>query len=149
MGAQVRSPITGSYPQRPKNAFFGLLDYKSNQLTFRMKKALFSAALFAMPLVAFAAVHYFTGYISWAGDLLNRIIPVLIAAAMVVFFWGLVRYIYKRDSKEGRQTMIAGLVALFVMVSVWGIIHLAQNTFIGDNSAINGPQVPQRAAGTY
>ena len=110
-----------------------------------MKKALFAASLFALPLVAFAAPQDFTGYISWVGDLLNRLIPVLIALALVVFFWGLVRYIAKRDSKEGRQTMIAGLIALFVMVSVWGILRLAQNTFGVNNAApVTIPQVPQR-----
>jgi hypothetical protein len=75
------------------------------------------------------------------------LIPILIALALVAFFWGLVRYVWSGgEFKEGgRNIMIAGLVALFVMVSVWGIIRLAQNTLgIGSGGALPAPSVPQR-----
>ena len=100
--------------------------------------------MYALPFVAFAqAPTNLTGLISFAGDILNRIIPVLIAFALVVFFWGLIQYI--RTHKGGKDTMVAGLVALFIMVSVWGIIRIAQNTLGVSNSAIpTVPQVPQR-----
>ncbi|HYF12823.1 MAG TPA: hypothetical protein VD928_00795 [Candidatus Paceibacterota bacterium] len=82
--------------------------------------------------------------IIFAGNTLNMLIPVLIALALVVFFWGLIVYIFKKDPATGRQVMIAGLVALFIMVSVWGIIRLAQNTLgIQAGGAIPAPQVPQ------
>jgi hypothetical protein len=90
-----------------------------------------------------------TQLISFAGDILNRLIPVLIALALVIFFWGLVQYI--RTHKGGKDIMIAGLVGLFIMVSVWGIIRIAQNTLLpggnaGSSEFIRGniPQVPQR-----
>lgn len=90
-----------------------------------------------------------TGLIRLAGDLLNMIIPVLIALALVIFFWGLIKYITKSGSeegqKEGRKIMIAGLVVLFIMVSVWGIIRLAQNTLgVGGAPPIPPPFVPTR-----
>lgn len=111
-----------------------------------MKKALTATALYTFPLVSFAAFSDLGGAISYAGDILNRIIPVLIALALVVFFWGLVQYI--RTHKGGKETMIAGLVGLFIMVSVWGIIRIAQNTLgvsnAGSNIINNIPQVPQR-----
>ena len=84
-----------------------------------------------------------TSLISFAGDILNRVIPVLIAFALVVFFWGLIQYI--RTHKGGKDIMIAGLVGLFIMVSVWGIIRIAQNTLgVGNASPVSIPQVPQR-----
>ncbi len=110
-----------------------------------MKKALIFATLYSLPLVAFAQTPTnLTSLVAWAGDILNRLIPLLIAAALVVFFWGLVRYILN-PKKGSRDIMIAGLLSLFVMVSVWGIIRLAQNTF-GVNGAtpVTIPQVPQR-----
>lgn len=81
------------------------------------------------------------------GSLLNLLIPVLIAAALVVFFWGLVMYIRKPEGGEhgssGRPIMIAGLVSLFIMVSVWGIINLAQNALgVQGNAPVQVPQVP-------
>ena len=96
-------------------------------------------------MVAFAAPTELAGFISYIGDVLNRVIPVLIALALVVFFWGLVQYI--RTHKGGKDIMIAGLVGLFIMVSVWGIIRLAQNTIFGGRSTATPdviPQVPQR-----
>lgn len=84
-----------------------------------------------------------TQLISFAGDILNRVIPVLIALALVVFFWGLIQYI--RTHKGGKDIMIAGLVGLFIMVSVWGIIRIAQNTLgVGGGGTPTVPQVPQR-----
>ncbi len=80
--------------------------------------------------------------------MLNRLIPVLIALALVVFFWGLVKYIRSGKAAGAKDVMIAGLVGLFVMVSVWGIIRIAQNTLLGGTGSIQTPggipQVPQR-----
>ena len=82
-----------------------------------------------------------------AGNILNSLIPLLIALAVVVFFWGLVQYVLKSGGEgggNGRSIMIAGLVALFVMVSVWGIVRLAQNTLgVSGGQAPEVPLVPQ------
>ncbi len=113
-----------------------------------MKKALTAATLFALPLVASAQTpSNLTTLIQFVGDTLNRIIPVLIAAAVVVFFYGLIKYILNagKGHEEGRKVMIAGLLGLFIMVSFWGIIRLMQNT-LGVSGAVpvTIPQVPQR-----
>ena len=65
-------------------------------------------------------------------DLIELIIPVIAALALLVFFYGLAKFIAKvgGDKKaisEGRNLMIWGLIALFVMVSVWGILRFAYN----------------------
>lgn len=107
-----------------------------------MKKALLTLSLFALPLVASAqSVSNLRGLISETGFILNMLIPILIAAALVVFFWGIVVYIWKKDAAEGKQIMIAGLIGLFVMVSVWGIIRLAQNS-LGITGSSQQPIVP-------
>jgi Co/Zn/Cd efflux system component len=106
-----------------------------------MKKFAFAAAIFALPMVAFAQTPTnLVTLINLAGTVLNMLIPILIAAALVVFFIGLVQYIWKK--KGGKDIMIAGLVGLFVMVSVWGIIRLAQNTLgVNNSTSIPVPQV--------
>ena len=43
------------------------------------------------------------GLIRLAGELLNMIIPVLIALALVIFFWGLIKYITRSGSEEGQK----------------------------------------------
>jgi hypothetical protein len=110
------------------------------------KTALISAALLAFPFIASAqALQPFKNLIVAVGGILNMLIPVLIAAALVVFFWGLVQYIYKgaEGHAEGRNVMIAGIVSLFIMVSIWGLVNLAQNAFgVSGSGSVQIPQVP-------
>ena len=116
-----------------------------------MKKlALISSSLFALPFIA-AAQTYGTlapiqSLINSIGTIVLNLIPITIGLAMVVFFWGLVKYIQNPESKTGKQIMTAGLLSLFVMVSIWGIIALAQQAFLGSNAnqnQINAPQMPR------
>src|SRR6185436_17218531 len=116
-----------------------------------MKKSAFaSLALFALPMFAFAqALQPLRNLVVAVGSILNLLIPVLIAAALVVFFWGLVQYIRHPEGggeghgASGRSVMIAGLISLFIMVSVWGIINLAQNALgVQGNAPVQVPQVP-------
>ncbi len=118
-----------------------------------MKKALnnilAAATLFALPLVAAAQTpSNITTLIAFFGDTINRLIPVVIALAVLVFFWGLMVYIFQAGTKghnRGMKIMVAGLLGLFVMVSIWGLIRLLQNT-LGVSGAVPValPQVPQR-----
>jgi FtsH-binding integral membrane protein len=63
------------------------------------------------------------------------ILPLFFSAAFLVFIFGIVKYIFKGDSPDGRATgskfMIAGLIGLFVMFSVWGLVALLTNFFGG------------------
>ena len=100
--------------------------------------------LFAAPLIASAqALTPLKQLIVSVGSILNLLIPVLIAAAIVVFFWGLVMYIRKPEIAEGKNVMIAGILALFIMVSVWGLVNLVQNSLgVSGNASVTVPQVP-------
>lgn len=83
-------------------------------------------------------------YIQAAGGLVEKIIYVFIFAALLVFTYGLVKFIAKAgdegEVKKGRGIMTWGLLAMFVMFSVWGIIE-----FIGSELGIGGSQsIPLR-----
>ncbi len=109
------------------------------------KTALIASILFAVPYFAFAATNL-QSLVAEAGSLLNALIPLLMAAALVVFFWGLVQYIRSAGEGEhavGRNIMIAGIVSLFVMVSVWGLVRFLQSTLgISGGASITPPSVP-------
>ncbi len=111
-----------------------------------MKKALFIIALVATPLVA-GAQNVSTALLR-ISDIINILIPLLIAMALVVFFWGLVKYIWSSGEghEQGKNVMIAGLVSLFIMVSVFGIIRLVGDTFgvFGGNNTFVAPSVQIR-----
>jgi len=61
---------------------------------------------------------------TWVGLL----VPVLIGLAVVVFFVGLVKYI--RGGAETKasaiSSMVWGVIAIAVMVSIWGLVGLLQ-----------------------
>ena len=111
-----------------------------------MKKFAFIASAFALPLAASAQqLAPIFNLVGAVGRLVASVIPILITVALIVFFWGLIKYIRSsgKDHKQGRDIMIAGLVSLFVMVSVWGIILLAQGALgINPNSPVQSPGVP-------
>lgn len=58
--------------------------------------------------------------------LIGLALPMVVALALLGFFYGLMRFIFAKGDdtvrKDARQTMIWGIVALFVMVSVWGLV---------------------------
>ena len=77
----------------------------------------------------------------------SAIIPLLFAAALVAFIYGVVQYVINANNsekrKEGSQYMVWGIVGLFVMISVWGLVGVLSNTFTLNNTAPILPQLPQ------
>ena len=73
---------------------------------------------------------------------LNQFIAVGVGIALVVFMWGLIKFIGQAgDEKgvaEGKQRMIWGVVALFLIVTVWGIVALLAQLFGVDASQPGG-----------
>jgi Na+/H+-dicarboxylate symporter len=64
-------------------------------------------------------------------ELVARAVPFLIGLAMVVFFYGLVMFVWKgKEGGEGlekaKHFMMYSILAIFVMVSIWGIVTLMQ-----------------------
>ena len=102
-----------------------------------------AAAMLIVPVLASAQTLFRT--LTDINSLLNGVMVLLITLAIVVFFWGLIKYIFNRegggkDGAEGAPLMIWGIAAFFVMLSIWGIIALLRNTF--GVTANTGP-IPQ------
>jgi uncharacterized membrane protein YidH (DUF202 family) len=108
-------------------------------------KTIVCVALLAVPRILYAApVTDVTSLLSLVRDTLNSVVPVLVGLAVVIFLFGVVKYIQAGDQAEkrdeGRQFMLYGIVALFVMVSIWGLVNVLSSTL----SLSNGlPSVPQ------
>ena len=113
------------------------------------KKILASVTLLsAIPYVAVAAADmtYFEGFITDVKGVLNSLVPVLIAAAVAFFLWGVLQFVASGDDEEkrkaGRSRMINGIIAIFVMVSIWGLINfLGDITGVGSGTPILPPPV--------
>lgn len=66
--------------------------------------------------------------------IINPIIVLAFAVALVVFVYGVLEYIWKSRSnpekiKEGRSHMLWGLFGMFIMISVFGLFKLLLNSF--------------------
>jgi hypothetical protein len=73
-----------------------------------------------------------------SGAVVNNLLLAMAGLAVLVFFWGLVVFIFKsgdaKSHEEGRNRMVWGTIALVVMVSVWGIIQ-----FVSQDLGITQP----------
>ena len=74
----------------------------------------------------------------------NVVVNLLFSIAMVAFIYGIIQYFLFPDNeekrKQGKSYMMWGLISLFVMVSMWGIVNIFTSTFQLRNSA---PGIPQ------
>src|SRR5581483_624169 len=63
-------------------------------------------------------------------SVLNQIVVLLMAGAVVVIVWGAFTFMSSEEKREaGRQKMVYGIIGLFVMVSIWGLVNILTNTF--------------------
>lgn len=106
--------------------------------------ALASIAVFA-PLCAWAASDVW-GILSLILTFIRTLTVLVFALAVVIFFWGVVKFILNAANsdghREGVNLMIWGIISLFVMASLWGLVGILQETFDLDNST-NDISVPQ------
>jgi uncharacterized membrane protein YidH (DUF202 family) len=93
-------------------------------------------ALMALPMFAFAAPAFsgspLEAALLFVEEIFGFLVPFFILLAGVLFMWGLVKYVANASdeaAKESAKTlMIWGMVAIFVMVSFWGIIGFFSQT---------------------
>ncbi|MEI6042619.1 MAG: hypothetical protein WCQ00_03590 [bacterium] len=87
------------------------------------------------------------GLLAQATDFTNRLIPFIIGLTVLFFLWGIFRLVFSaKDSEartEARGYIIWGIIALAVMVSVWGLVNLLTSTFSLNQNIPSGPGLPQ------
>lgn len=99
-----------------------------------MKKLLLATAafLFTAPRIASAEVTDFKSLMQLFVDLLGSVMGVLYMVAFVTFFWGIALFILNTNDdkkrQEGKSWMFWSVIALFVMITIWGLIGLLVNT---------------------
>lgn len=101
-------------------------------------------ALFA-PVVAFAAT--IQSILDALIASLGAFVPIGVAVAVVVFIWGIVSFMYasgdEKSVEVGRQRMVWGIVAIFFIISVWGVVNVLQRMFdVGPINATNNCSAP-------
>jgi len=73
------------------------------------------------------------------GIVISSLVPILIALAVAWFIWNVIRYTIAADESkksEAKSQMIWGIIALAVIVSMWGLVAWLQNLFGIEGDAI-------------
>jgi hypothetical protein len=97
------------------------------------RQLLITLAMF-IPGLALAAPRTFDELAANVVGILNAGIGVSIVLGLVIYFYGIATSIPRLrtdDSKRLAAHFFWGLLAIFVMVSVWGILALLRNTLFG------------------
>jgi hypothetical protein len=120
--------------------------YISTSKKFHNTVALATLAL-AVPATAFGGASFdpswVIAFLQETHRIAGRAIPLLIGVALLVFVWGVVMFMVSNDDRargEGKRRMVWGVIGLFVIVSVWGLVALL-GTLLGIRGAtVTGPE---------
>jgi len=90
--------------------------------------------------------------LNFGSDILGKgVIPFLVALGVAAFVFGIIQYYLNPNNEEKRKSgktfMLWGVIALFVIVSFWGIVGILQNTFNTsgtENNQIKIPKIPEQ-----
>lgn len=85
----------------------------------------------------------FAGLVGAFMGVLNSIVPLLIAAAIVYTMYTALMMVKEEGEKrdEWRTKLIYGIVAIFVMISVYGLVNILVGTFDLVNAPITRPTI--------
>ncbi|MFA6295337.1 MAG: hypothetical protein WC666_02855 [Candidatus Paceibacterota bacterium] len=118
-----------------------------------MKKFVTASIIIFSPLIAFAQVfpsvisntlatsNTITDADSLGSKLAhlgNLAIYLLVGLAIIYIVWNVVMYIVKGDNPEDKSAaglnVLWGIVGLFIIVSIWGLVGILTNTFRTNNN---------------
>jgi uncharacterized membrane protein len=108
-----------------------------------MKKILYiliPAFISVLAIPALAAIKNFKELIQvvFLDGLISPLVPLLIGLAVVVFIYGVLTTMLSEGGEkkeEGKQYMFWGIIGIFVMVSLWGLVNIVKGTFrLDDNN---------------
>ena len=79
-------------------------------------------------IIAYGGGTTFESVVYSVLNIFDTAMPVLVALALVLFMVGVVKYIYSEGEHKNRELIMWSLIALFIMVSIWGILRVLLNS---------------------
>lgn len=113
-----------------------------------IKKAII--VLYLLPLTSIASSHI-TNVADFFDQLKLLLVPILsllLGVAVLFYISGAIRFILSgqgdaKQREEAKKTLLFGLIGLFAIVAVWGLVNVLINTFLpGANPPINVSDIP-------
>ncbi len=102
-----------------------------------MKKLIVLALSFA-PVSLFAQqITDINGLTSKATNIGNTIVVLLISFSVIWIIFNVVRYLIagsEENRKKSGMSILWGIVGLFIILSIWGLVAILKNTFSTSNN---------------
>jgi hypothetical protein len=104
-------------------------------------RILAGAAAFALPTLTFAQVTQIgtlpggqdaLGILQVISQIFGVVIPILVTLAVIYVIVGVIKYATASDDETqatARKSILHGIIALFVIVSIWGLVAILNQTF--------------------
>lgn len=98
-----------------------------------MHFTLLGLLLLFSPSVASAAPRTFSELVNLLVDIMNNGVFALIALAIAAYFFGMSTNILNmgEEPETRKRFFLWGIIILFFMVSIWGILEMVQGTLFG------------------
>jgi hypothetical protein len=108
---------------------------QNNSLSKKVVAAL-SLGSFLSPLLAFAqsgaVVRTTDDVLTIIKGFVGQATPIIIGLAVFVIIFGVFRYVVQADNEEARKSgqkfIFWGVIGVFVMISIWGLVNILVNT---------------------
>ncbi|MCI0542169.1 pilin [bacterium] len=104
------------------------------------------AILLLSPMTVFAAPENFAGLLQIFINIFGYTLMLVYVGAILFFIVGIAQFILNTDDEgkreEGKKWMLWSIIALFVGITLWGIVNAFVATFGGPPSAPI-PQLPE------
>lgn len=112
----------------------------------KLKLGIVGLATF-LPTIALAAGDLIS-FIGTIGRVLSALVPIMVTLALIYFIYGLAEYVAVSGNEakkvEGKNIMIYGTIAMFFIVSIWGIVQFIGKTIgVTENATVNSPKIPR------
>lgn len=122
-----------------------LLETLNRYYFFVFKMLVLGVAVLA-PASAFAqGTGTLQSLIAVVANIVGLLTSIGAALAFVAFFWGIALFVLnvgdEKKAEEGKSWMLWSIIAIFVLVTIWGIIALLQKTVGNTGDGLNNVQV--------
>lgn len=101
------------------------------KITNKILPILISGAVF-LPEVVQAQNPTIKSVINQLTNLVRALIPILAGVALLVFIAGLAQYLFQGGDKSatetGKNRIVAGVIGLFVIAAIWGLVQIVGAT---------------------
>ena len=112
-----------------------------------MKKILTSLTISLIPVMVLADGQTIPGLITELSTFLKTLLPIFVSIAVLYFVWEVIKYTISENEdkkKEAKSGIAWGIIGLFVIICVWGLVKVVENTLGIDETttSVTLPQFP-------